>query len=161
MASWSADGGSGHGLEVAGISNQGACDVDGDGDGQELLKLADASELAEHDLAENELARCGAQRHRKRVEEHGEGKRDEQEELDRELNNAYLDGRDELGNERGEAVERHAEDEDHQLVRLGALRNRSCHGIPLSFCAGESALVRGTWRRARRAARGIASDSPA
>ena len=93
--------------------------VPADGDGEELLQLAQAAELAQHDLAEHQLAGGGAQSGGQGVEQHGQGQGDEQEILHGELHKSHLELGNQLGKQRGQSVQGHGQHKDHQLLCLG------------------------------------------
>ena len=62
-----ADGRSADHLTVARVAHMAAGNVDADRYGDELFQFAEAAELAEHDLAEDEFAGGRAERRRHRV----------------------------------------------------------------------------------------------
>ena len=106
-------------LAVLRVLNQAAGDVDADGDGDELLQLAQTAKLAQHDLAEHQLAGGGAQGGGQGVEQHGQGQRDEQEVLNGEFHDPYLEFGDQFGEQGCQSVQGHGQHKDHQLLRLG------------------------------------------
>ena len=98
------------------VLHQPASDVYADGNGEELLQLAQAAELAQHDLAEHQLTGGGAQGGGQGVEQHGQGQGNEQEVLHGELHDPHLELGDQLGEQGGQPVQGHGQDKDYQLL---------------------------------------------
>ena len=97
---------------------------------KELLQLAQAAELAQHDLAEHQLAGGGAQGGGQGVEQHGQGQGNEQEVLHGELHDPHLELGDQLREQGGQPVQGHGQDKDHQLLGLcGSLLLCDTHSI--------------------------------
>src|SRR5699024_7593308 len=79
------------------IGNQAACNVDTNGDGNELLQFSQTTKLSQHDLTEHQFAGSSTQSGGHGVKQHGEGQRDEQEVLNREFHDSNLEFGDQFG----------------------------------------------------------------